>query len=267
MIKRLELSAEAHEAIRGHCAKVGIKFLSTPFDRASADLLRQLDVPAFKVSSGDLTDWPLLEYLAGLGKPIILSTGMSDLDEVRGSLNVIQRAGNPDVIVLHCVSNYPAAAADANLRALQTMADEFQLPVGFSDHTEGYAVAIAAVALGACVIEKHLTLDRNLPGPDHKASLEAQEFKVLVDSIRAVESSLGNGVKQPAASETDTRNIARRSLVAARTLEAGTTLEPAMLVEKRPGTGIAPSAIDKVIGKRLTRRLEPNEMIRWSDLS
>lgn len=267
MIKRLELSVEAHEAISGHCAQVGIKFLSTPFDRSSADLLRRLDVPAFKVSSGDLTDWPLLEYLAGLGKPIILSTGMSYLDEVRGSLKVIQRAGNSDVIVLHCVSNYPAAPADANLHAMQTMAAEFQIPVGFSDHTAGSAVAIAAAALGACVIEKHLTLDRNLPGPDHKASLEPREFKVLVDSIRAVEASLGNGVKQPAASEADTRNVARRSLVAARTLEAGTVLERAMLNEKRPGTGIAPNSIDDVVGRKLARRVELNEMIMWSDLS
>ena len=169
--------------------------------------------------------------------------------------------------MLHCISNYPAAAADANLRALQTMSDEFQVPVGFSDHTDGSAVALAAVALGACVIEKHLTLDRNLPGPDHKASMEPREFKSLIADIRRVESSLGSGIKQPAASEADTRSVARRSLVAATTLESGTLLTTAMLNAKRPGTGIAPSAIAEVVGKKLTRRLAANEMIKWSDLS
>jgi N-acetylneuraminate synthase/N,N'-diacetyllegionaminate synthase len=191
---------------------------------------------------------------------------MSYLDEVRGSLDVIRRAGNQDVLVLHCISNYPAAAADANLRAMQTMADEFHVPVGFSDHTDGSAVALAAVALGACVIEKHLTLDRKLPGPDHKASMEPREFKSLIADIRKVESSLGNGIKQPAASEADTRSVARRSLVAATTLESGTVLTTAMLSAKRPGTGIAPSAITQVVGKKLTRRLAANEMIKWSDL-
>lgn len=267
MIKRLELSVEAHEAINDHCKTVGIQFLSTPFDRRSADLLQRLGVPAFKVSSGDLTDWPLLQYLARFQKPIILSTGMSYLDEVRGSLEVIHGAHNSEVIVMHCVSNYPAAAADANLRAMQTMTDELQVPVGFSDHTEGSAVALAAVALGACLIEKHLTLDRNLPGPDHRASLEPDQFKSLVAGIRRVESSLGNGLKEPAASEKDTRNVARRSLVAAMTLDAGTILETAMLSEKRPGTGIPPSALSAVVGRKLARKVEPNEMISWSDLS
>src|ERR1041385_8491259 len=200
MIKRLELSVESHEAIRDRCAAAGIQFLSTPFDRSSVDLLQRLGVPAFKVSSGDLTDWPLLRHMAQFGKPIILSTGMSYLDEVSASLDVIRGAGNTEVIVMHCVSNYPAAPADANLRAMQTMAAGLQAPVGFSDHTEGSTVALAAVALGACLIEKHLTLDRNLPGPDHRASLEPNEFKALVAEIRKAESSLGDGVKAPAAS-------------------------------------------------------------------
>jgi N-acetylneuraminate synthase len=266
MIKRLELSVEAHEALNHHCQALGIQFLSTPFDRRSADLLQRLGVPAFKVSSGDLTDWPLLDYLARFAKPIILSTGMSYLEEVRGSLEVVRAANNPDAIVLHCVSNYPAADTDANLRAMQTMADELDVPVGFSDHTEGSAIALAAVALGARVIEKHLTLDRNLPGPDHQASLEPGQFKSLVADIRRVESSLGHGTKEPAASESNTRNVARRSLVAAMTLEAGTILNADMLREKRPGTGISPSALSEVVGKKLARRIEPNEMISWKDL-
>ena len=267
MIKRLELSIESHEAIRDRCAAVGIQFLSTPFDRSSADLLQQLGVPAFKVSSGDLNDWPLLEHLARFRKPIILSTGMSYLDEVIASLEVIRAAGNTEVIALHCVSNYPAAAADANLRAMETMAAELQVPVGFSDHTEGSTVTLAAVALGACVIEKHLTLDRNLPGPDHRASLAPDEFKALVAEIRKTESSLGSGVKEPAASEANTRSVARRSLVAATALAAGTVLQAEMLCEKRPGTGIPPSSASEVIGKKLARKLEPNEMILWGDLS
>lgn len=267
MIKRLELSVEMHEAIRDRCAAVGIQFLSTPFDRSSADLLQRLGVPAFKVSSGDLNDWPLLEHLALFGKPIILSTGMSYLDEVSASVEVIRGAGNDEIIALHCVSNYPAAAVDANLRAMQTMAAKLQVPIGFSDHTEGSTVALAAVALGACVIEKHLTLDRNLPGPDHRASLEPNEFKALVADIRKVESSLGGGVKAPAASEANTRDVARRSLVAAMGLEAGTVLQAEMLCEKRPGTGIPPSSAGEVIGKTLGRKLARNEMILWDDLS
>ena len=267
MIQRLELSPAAHETISEHCQESGIQFLSTPFDRISADRLQQLNVPAFKMSSGDLTDSPLLEHVARFQKPMILSTGMAYMSEVADALKAIRAAGNPRVILLHCVSNYPAAAADANLRALRSMMDEFQLPVGFSDHTEGPVVALAAVALGACVIEKHLTLDRKLPGPDHQASLEPNEFRSFVSDIRRVESALGNGVKEPAQSESDTRNVARRSLVAAVGLEEGTLLTADMLNEKRPGTGIPPSAIGQVIGKKLRRRIEPNEMLSWSDLS
>src|SRR6185436_1340975 len=190
---------------------------------------------------------PFLFYIAARRRPIILSTGMSYLEEVETALHTIAEAGNPPTILLHCVSNYPADVSDINLRAMATMSQAFQLPVGYSDHTSGVEVALAAVALGACVIEKHFTLDRNLPGPDHKASLEPEELANLVRGIRSVEAALGDGRKQPAASEWDTARVARKSLVAARTLEAGTTLEPEMLCEKRPGTGIAPSAIDNVI--------------------
>lgn len=266
MISRLELSGEAHETINSHCRVRGIQFLSTPFDRVSADRLDQLQVPAFKISSGDLTNSPLLEYVARFGKPLIVSTGMSYLSEVAESVNVIRGAGNHQIMLLHCVSNYPAAPADANLRAIQTMMDEFQVPVGFSDHTAGSIVAVAAVASGACMIEKHLTLDRNLSGPDHKASLEPHQFQSFVSDIRAVESSLGSGRKEPAASESNTRSVARRSLVAGRSLEKGTLLQRDMLNQKRPGTGIPPNQMDAVLGKTLARNLEPNEMILWSDL-
>ncbi len=266
MIKRLELSPAAHRTLRDYCRQLGIQFLSTPFDRTSADLLTELEVPAFKISSGDITDWPFLDYVARSGKPIILSTGMSYLKEVEQALQVIRDAGNNETILLHCISNYPAAAADANLRAMKTMADQFQVPIGFSDHTAGTTVAIAAVALGASAIEKHLTLDKNLPGPDHRASLEPTEFKELVESIRTVESALGNGDKKPAVSESDTRRVARRSLVSANALNEGTVLQPHMLNEMRPGTGIPPSSIGEVLGRILKRKLEPGELLSWSDL-
>jgi len=266
MVQRLELSPTAHQTLNDYCRDLGIQFLSTPFDRTSADLLNELEVPAFKISSGDVTDWPFLDYVARRGKPIILSTGMSYLSEVAQALKVIRDAGNHETILLHCVSNYPAAASDVNLRAMKTMADEFQVPVGFSDHTAGTNVAIAAVALGASVIEKHLTLDKNLPGPDHRASLEPEEFKALVEGIRAVESALGNGDKEPAASESDTRRVARRSLVSANPLDEGTILRSEMLSEMRPGTGISPSAIGDVLGRRLRRKLESGELLSWSDL-
>lgn len=266
MVRRLELSPAAHHTLSGYCRDLGIQFLSTPFDRTSADLLNELKVPAIKIASGDITDWPFLAYVARSGKPIILSTGMSYLGEVEQALKVIRDAGNNEIILLHCVSNYPAAPADANLRAMRTMADEFKVPVGFSDHTAGTTVAIAAVALGASVIEKHLTMDKNLPGPDHRASLEPQEFRALVEAIRTTESALGNGNKTPAASESDTRRVARRSLASASVLDEGTVLQSHMLNEMRPGTGISPSSIGEVVGRRLKRKLESGELLSWSDL-
>lgn len=249
MLRRLELNREAHLDLVARCETSGLLFLSTPFDEASVDLLDELGVPAFKIGSGEITNWPFLSYVARKGKPIILSTGMSSLTEVDEAVNVIRTAGCDEVILLHCVSNYPADPADANLRAMETMATKFGLPVGYSDHTPGVEVALAAVALGACVIEKHFTLDRDLPGPDHRASLEPDELGALVLAIRIVEAALGDGEKQPAASEVDTAAVARKSLVASRDIPPGTALTEDLIAVKRPGTGLSPAMRSQLIGR------------------
>jgi len=261
MLRKLELSTDAHRELRAYCNERGIAFLSTPFDERAVDFLDDLGVPAFKISSGDLTNSPLLEHAAAKGKPIILSTGMSELAEVIEAVSVLNSAGCENPILLHCVTNYPANPAEVNLRAMQTMRSAFNLPVGFSDHTEGIDVAVAAVALGACVIEKHFTLDRSLPGPDHRASLEPAELRHLVQSVRRVEAALGNGRKVPSASEIETAAVARRSLVAAIDIRAGATLEREMITLRRPGTGIPPSAIPTLVGRRALREIPAGALL------
>lgn len=250
MLQRLELSADAQRELQSYCHERGIIFLSTPFDEEAVDLLDKLGVPAFKISSGDLTNSPLLEHVASKGKPVILSTGMSELSELIEAVSVLNIAGCENPVLLHCVSNYPAEPAEVNLRAMQTMRSAFDVPVGFSDHTKGIDVALAAVALGACVIEKHFTLDRTLPGPDHRASLEPAELRELVRSIRRVETALGSGRKVPTASEIETAKVARRSLVAARDIPAGATLERDMVVMRRPGTGLSPAMLNTLLDRR-----------------
>ncbi|MBV9499257.1 MAG: N-acetylneuraminate synthase, partial [Acidobacteriaceae bacterium] len=215
MIKRLELPEEAFSTIQSHCRERGIVFLSTPFDCHSADLLYGMGVPAFKIPSGEITNHPFLAHIARKGKPLIVSTGMSDLQEVANAVEVLHAAANRELVLLHCVSNYPAAPACVNLRVMKTLEERFGVPVGYSDHTEGTAIALAAAAMGACVIEKHFTLDRTLPGPDHRASIEPLELAAMVRSVRDVEAALGDGVKRPAAGEGNTAAVARRSLVAA----------------------------------------------------
>jgi len=249
MVKRLELSFGDFHKLKIYCDDQGITFLSTPFDSKSVDFLAGLGVVAFKISSGDLTNDPLLRHVAAQKRPVILSTGMSDLDEVRDALAVIKAAGNDDVVLLQCVTNYPAAPEDINLRAMLSMQSAFDVNVGFSDHTLGIEVPLAAVALGACVIEKHFTLDKNFAGPDHRASLEPHEFKAMVEGIRKVEASLGNGHKGPAASEASNAAVARRSIVAARDISTGTMVTPAEIAFKRPGTGMPPRMADQLLGK------------------
>ena len=246
MVKRLELSFGDFRKLKMYCDDQGITFLSTPFDFKSVDFLAELDVVAFKISSGDLTNDPLLRHVASKTRPVILSTGMSDMDEVREALAVLH---DSDVILLQCVTNYPAAAEDINLRAMLSMQSAFDVNVGFSDHTLGIEVALAAVALGACVIEKHFTLDKNFVGPDHRASLEPHEFRALVEGIRKVEASLGSGRKVPAASEASNAAVARRSIVAARDLSAGVVITLTDIAFKRPGTGLPPRMADQVLGK------------------
>lgn len=266
MLRRLELPAEAHRELFECCRKRNILFLSTPFDEQSADFLEELGVAAFKIGSGDLTNLPFLTYVSGKGLPLIVSTGMSTLAEVEAAVEAIGAAGNRDVVLLQCVSNYPADAADVNLRAMQTMSAAFGVPVGYSDHTLGIEVAGAAVAMGACVIEKHFTLDRGLPGPDHRASLEPDEMKAMVAGIRKVESALGDGQKRPAASEANTAVVARKSLVAARDITAGTVLTEAMIAMRRPGTGLPPALLKHVIGRTLRTDVGAGTVLRMDML-
>ena len=249
MIRRLELSPEMHRTLIEQCHKRNILFLSSFFDDESADLLENLGVSAFKMPSGEITNLPLLSHVARKGRPMIVSTGMADMDDVTQAVRTIAKEGNSNVVLLQCVSNYPADPADVNLRAMNTMAAEFDLPVGYSDHTNGIEVAMAAVAMGACVIEKHFTLDRNLPGPDHKASLEPDGIADLVRGIRNVESALGHGRKEPASSEANTAAVARKSLVAATNIPAGTVISEDHIDIKRPGTGLAPVMRPQLVGK------------------
>lgn len=267
MIRRLELSFEAFQAIQRHAAAKGIIFLSTPFDDASVEWLVRLDVPAFKVGSGDVTNWPFLERLSRAGRPIILSTGMSTMDDVRAAIGVVRQSGPVPLALLHCVSSYPADPGDANLRAMATMAQAFDVPVGFSDHTLGVETSLGAVALGACIIEKHLTLDPSLPGPDHAASLAPDEFARLVAGIRVVERSLGDGIKRPRHSEAGTAAVARRSLVLTRNLPAGTILAADMIAIRRPGTGIAPAEHAAVVGRTLTQARQAGDVLTWDVLA
>ncbi len=250
MLKRLELSNEAHRDLRAYCAARSILFLSTPFDEERADFLESLGMPAFKIPSGEITNLPFLAHIAAKRKPILLSTGMSDLTEVGAAVETIRSAGGGELALLHCLTNYPADPAEANLRAMRTMAEAFTLPVGYSDHTPGIEVALAAVALGARIIEKHFTTSRVLPGPDHAASLEPPELAIMVRGIRTVESALGNGIKRPAPSEEPVRRVVRKSVVAVKDIPAGAIIGANDIAALRPGTGLAPSHRPKVIGCR-----------------
>jgi N-acetylneuraminate synthase/N,N'-diacetyllegionaminate synthase len=263
MLARLELSLEQHAALQAHAAGRGLLFFSTPFDEASADLLQSLGVLLFKLPSGEITNLALLRHVAAKGRPIILSTGMSTLDEVTEAVAAIREAGDPPLALLHCLSAYPAPVSEMNLRAMDTLRARFGCPVGLSDHTLGIEIAVAAVARGAAIVEKHLTLDRNLPGPDHRASLDPRDFTAMVRAIRSVEAALGDGIKRPMPSETDTRAVARKSLVAARAIRAGQTLTADLIAIRRPGTGIPPGDLARVLGRRVRRGLAAGEVIEW----
>ena len=261
MIRRLELSPDMHRDLKTYCGDRGILFMSSPFDEESADLLAELDVAVFKIPSGEITNIPLLHHVALKGKPMIVSTGMAYLSEVEAAVRAIQEAGNQQYVLLHCVSNYPADPADVNLRAMGTMSVAFGAPVGYSDHTMGTEMPIAAVAMGANVIEKHLTLDRALPGPDHVASLEPGEFAAMVGGIRNVESAMGHGRKEPAKSEANTASVARKSLVAARDIPAGTILTEGMIAFKRPGTGLPPVMLPHLLGRTVRAEIPEGTLI------
>ncbi len=265
MLRRLELSEEMHEALMERCDELGIIFMSTPFDELSADFLERLGVRLFKVPSGEITNTPFLRHLSRIGLPMVLSTGMSTLADVETAVRAIEEEGHPDVAILHCVSNYPADPADTNLRAMQVLRS-FGYPVGYSDHTLGIAVPIAAVALGAKVIEKHFTLDRELPGPDHRASLEPDELTAMMDGIRTVERAMGDGRKRPVASEMQTAKVARKSIVAGRDIAAGEVIDRDALAIKRPGTGLPPTALDLVVGRRARTAIVRDALVDLGEL-
>jgi N-acetylneuraminate synthase len=267
MLQRLELDAAAHQRLIDHCRQIGIQFLSSPFDTQSADLLATLNVPLYKVPSGEITNLPFLQHLARKGRPLIMSTGMSTLGEVEEAVNVLRAAGAMQLTLLHCVTEYPAPYAEVNLRAMQTLKSAFDLPVGYSDHTPGIDIAIAAVALGAEVIEKHFTLDRTLPGPDHAASLEPVELRQMVEAIRHVEAALGTGIKAPAPCELPNLPVARKSVVAARSLPAGHQLATGDLEIKRPGNGLAPKLLPALIGRTLRAGVAKDEILNWNHLA
>jgi len=261
MLKRLELDERAHEILFERCGRRGILFLSTPFEERSSDFLERLGVPAFKVPSGEVTNLPFLGHLSRKGKPIILSTGMSTLSEVRAAVEAIKAGGTADLALLHCVSAYPADPSDANLRAMATLEDAFGVPVGYSDHTMGIEVALGAAALGACIIEKHFTLDKTMEGPDHRASMEPHELAALVAGVRTVQSALGDGVKRPSLSEEDTARVARKSLVAATDIPEGRILDASMIVSRRPGGGLQPGRTSEILGRRASRYIPAGTLL------
>lgn len=260
MLSKLLLSYDEFLELEQYCRQIGIQFLSTPFDIKSIDFLNPL-VRIWKIPSGEITNLPYLEKIAGMHKPIILSTGMSTLKEVDNALDVLKSNGAGKITLLHCTTNYPTPMQDVNLNAMLTMEKHFGCPVGYSDHTQGIEVSIAAVALGAKIIEKHFTLSRDMEGPDHKASLEPDELKALVSAIRNIEKALGTGEKIPSESEKKNLTVARKSIIAARQIKAGEIFTEENLTTKRPGTGISPMRWNEVLGTKAIRDFEEDELI------
>jgi N-acetylneuraminate synthase/N,N'-diacetyllegionaminate synthase len=261
MIKSLELNYQDFTNLKNYCDKKKIIFLSTPHSFDAIDYLENL-VPAYKFGSGDLTNIPALKYAAKKGKPIILSTGMSTLNEVKVAIESIRSNGNDKIIALHCTTNYPCPIDEVNLRAMITMKNQLDCFVGFSDHTMGITASIAATSLGAVLIEKHFTIDRNLPGPDHKASLEPIELKNMVTEIKNIEKILGDYEKKPTLNEEKIISIVRKSIVAKNGIEKGSIIREDMLVIKRPGTGLEPNYIHKIIGKKTKRKIQRDEVFQ-----
>ncbi len=263
MLSRLELSASMHGELIGYCATRNIEFFSTGFDIESVDVLINLGMNHFKIPSGEITNLPYLRYIGQFSKDIIISTGMSTLGDIEAAIDVLEQAGTARslITVLHCTTEYPTPMNEVNLRAMTSMQAAFGVAVGYSDHTAGIEVAIAAAALGATVIEKHFTLDKNLPGPDHKASLEPHELKAMVSAIRNVEIALGDGIKRLTPSEVRNKPVGRKSLVASKAIKAGEVLSAKNITCKRPGTGVSPMNWDDVIGRKAVRDFVVDELI------
>lgn len=265
MLDALGLKFEAFKDLKSQCERKNIDFISTPDDEASVKVLSALNVPYIKTASAEINNIPFLKLIAKRGIPMVISTGMSNLEEVENALDAVRSEGLEDVTLLHCTSEYPAPIEDVNLLAMQTMKTTFKVEVGYSDHTRELDVAVAAVALGARIIEKHFTLDRNQKGPDHEASLEPDELALMIEAIRRAEQFLGDGVKKVMPSESKNRPLMRRSLVANNTLAVGHVITLGDVVAKRPGTGIAPSFLNQVIGKTLRISIEEDSLLKWSD--
>jgi N-acetylneuraminate synthase/N,N'-diacetyllegionaminate synthase len=266
MVKKLELSDDNFREIEEHCRKVGITFLSTPFDEYSVDLLESLRVPAYKVSSTDTNNPFMLSKIAATGKPIILSTGMSDLDQIDWAISYLSGKGVKELILLQCTTSYPAEHRTLNVSAMPLLRERYSVPVGLSDHSSGIVAPIVAVSLGACVIEKHFTLDKTLPGPDHKASLSPAELSELVIAVRLAESTLGNPEKEIMKNEVEISKVARRSIFSSREIMKGELIAEGMITAKRPGTGISPMRFEEVVGKRANRKIAADQMLEWEML-
>jgi len=264
--RRLELPDEAHPELADLARSLGIDFISTPEDAGHADLLYDLKVPFFKVSSLNIDNYPLLRHIASKGLPMIISTGMATMGEVESAIEIVREAGCPGVVLLQCTSNYPALAEDVHLRAMVTMREAFGVPTGFSDHTMDDVMALGAVALGACVYERHFTLSKDMEGPDHRLSSEPEEMKALVDRIRLLEKGLGSSVKKPTETELEMKTFKRRSIVLTRALKQGETLTADALDCKCPGTGISPRFFDLVVGRTARRDMSEDHILTWEDV-
>ena len=264
MLKKLELSFDDFHELKRYAEDCGVIFLSSPFDFKSVDLLEKLNVSLYKLGSGELTNFELIDYVLKTNKPIILSTGMATLDEIKETYNHIKNKDN--LVILHCITGYPTSFEEANLNFIKTLQNELDVPIGFSDHSPGIELPIAAVALGACVVEKHFTLDKTLEGPDHKASLNPDEFRAMVSAIRNVEVAMGDGVRRFSKNEKEIKQVARKSIVLNENVKKGSVLKREMLSIKRPGTGISPKNIDEVIGKTAIDDLNINHVLKWDDI-
>ncbi len=264
MLKKLELTFDDFNELKDYALKNNVMFISSPFDFKSVDLLEKLDVPFYKLGSGELTNFELIDYIQKTDKPMIISTGMATLDEIKETYEYI--VNKDSLIILHCITGYPTTFEEANLNFIKTLQNEFEVPIGFSDHSPGIELPIAAVALGACVVEKHFTLDKNLEGPDHNASLNPKEFKAMVDAIRNVEVAMGDGVRKFSENEKEIKKIARKSIVINQDISKGTVLKREMLSIKRPGTGIAPKHINELVGKTVIKDLNLGTVMKWDYL-
>ena len=267
MVRKLMLTYEEYGKLKEYCDEKGIEFLSTAFDLPSVDYLHSIGMRRWKIPSGEITNLPLLIKIAQLGEPIIMSTGMSELSEVGDAIKVLKENGAGEITILHCTTEYPAPYEDVNLKAIDTMKEAFGLPVGYSDHTKGLEIPVAAVARGACVIEKHFTLDRNMEGPDHKASIEPDELKQMVDMIRHVEVAIGDGVKKVSPSELKNQDIARKSIIAKTMIKAGDVFSEENITTKRPGSGINPMKWFDLLGKRAKHDYQEDYLIEEDELN